>query len=320
MHFGYAYTKEEIEHVRRVGRVVQCDRADVEKEIVDADVIVPLMTPITREVLLKCAKAKLVIQFGAGIEMIDLQAAADLGIYVSNIPSKDTGNAESCAEMCLFLVLALLRKIKQMEQSILRRELGVPIGNMLKNSQVCVIGFGNIAKALIPRLKAFEVYISVLRRSTSWSEEDTAIQKMLVDVGQVLSEDDLRRIVGKADVIFLTCSLNKSSENIVNGRFISYCKTGVKIINVARGGLLEYQPVLNALESGKIGGLGLDVQFEEPFDSNDPIAKYENVYLTPHIAGVTETSYRNMAKIVCKESIKVILGGEQPSITIDACQ
>ncbi len=320
MHFGYAYTKEEIEQVKRVGRVVQCDRADVEREIVNADVIVPLMTPITREMLLKCTKAKLLIQFGAGIEGIDLQAAADLGIYVSNIPSKDTGNAESCAEMCLFLALALLRKIRQMEQSILSRELGVPIGNMLKNSQVCVIGFGNIAKALIPRLKAFEVYISVLRRSTLWSEEDAATRKMLVDVGQVDVGQDLRRIVGKADIIFLTCPLNKSSENIVNERLISYCKIGVKIINVARGGLLEYQPVLDGLESGKIGGLGLDVQFEEPFDPNDPITKYDNVYLTPHVAGVTETSYRNMAKVVCEESIKVILSGEQPSITINAGQ
>ena len=319
MHFGYAYTKEEIEHVHGIGRVVQCDRTDLEKEIVDADVIVPLMMPITRDVLLKCTRAKLIIQYGAGIEGIDMAAASDLGIYVSNIPSKDTGNAESCAEMCIFLALALLRKITRMGHSIAHRQLGVPIGCMLKHSQACVVGFGNIAKALIPLLDAFDVRMSVLRRSAVWSGEDRTFLELLTDTGQVCKESDLKRILGKADLIFLTCSLNQSSAHIVNDLFLSYCKEGVRIVNVARGGLLEYEAVLRGLQSGKIGGLGLDVQFQEPFDPSDPINAYDNVYLTPHVAGVTETSYRNMAKIVCSESKKVVIDGERPTITLNAC-
>lgn len=317
MHFGFAFTKQEVEAIHRVGRVIQCDREDVEKEMIDADVIVPLMTPITGEMLLKCTKAKLIIQFGAGIEGIDLSAATDRGIFVSNIPSKDTGNADSCAEMCVFLVLALLRKVKLMEQSIMRQHLGVPLGCMLQNSHVCVIGFGNIAKALIPRLAAFQVTISVLRKNLVWSEEDIPFQEKLVDVGDALNQGDLERILSKTDIIFLTCSLNKSSENMVNTQFLSHCKKGVKIINVARGGLLDYESIMNGLQSGKIGGLGLDVQFQEPFDPADPITKYDNVFLTPHVAGVTETSYRTMAKIVCEESIKVVISGERPTISLN---
>lgn len=317
MHFGFLYTKEEIEDIHRVGRVIQCDRADIEKEIVDSDVIVPLMTPLTREILQKCTRAKLIIQYGAGVEGVDMQAATDLGIFVSNIPSKDTGNAESCAEMCIFLALAVLRKINTMAQSIARKHLGVPIGCMLKNSNICIVGFGNIAKALISRLEPFQVHMSILRRAVVWSEEDSCFRTLLCDVGEVWNHKDMERILSKCDLIFLTCSLNKSSENMVNEKFLSYCKEGVKLVNVARGGLLDYQSMIAGLESGKIGGLGLDVQFQEPFDPCDPIAKYDNVYLTPHVAGVTETSYRNMAKIVYKEATKVVLAGERPAIVLN---
>ena len=72
---------------------------------------------------------------------------------------------------------------------------------------------------------------------------------------------------------------------------------GALLVNIARGGLLDYEAVLNHLKSGHLGGLGIDVAWTEPFDPDDPILKFKNVIITPHVAGVTEHSYRFMAKV-----------------------
>jgi phosphoglycerate dehydrogenase-like enzyme len=75
-------------------------------------------------------------------------------------------------------------------------------------------------------------------------------------------------------------------------------KKGALLVNIARGGLINYESAFQNLESGHLGGLGIDVAWSEPFDPNDPILKFKNVIITPHVAGVTEYSYRSMAKIV----------------------
>jgi phosphoglycerate dehydrogenase-like enzyme len=105
---------------------------------------------------------------------------------------------------------------------------------------------------------------------------------------------------------------------MINAKFLNYCKKDkVYIVNVARGGLLDYDAVLAGLDSGKVGGCGLDVQFYEPFDPEDPFATHPNVYLTPHVAGVTETSYRAMAKVVAEE-VRRVARGERPTIQLNS--
>lgn len=86
----------------------------------------------------------------------------------------------------------------------------------------------------------------------------------------------------------------------------------MKIINISRGSLFDNDSVLQHLRDGKIGGLGLDVYYPEPIDPMHEILKFDNVVLTPHIAGVTESSYREMAKIIAKEVLR-IQAGEEPS-------
>eukprot|EP00889_Picochlorum_renovo_P005008 jgi/Picre1/32038/NNA_007386.t1 len=313
MYFGFAYTKEEVER-RRLGTVVQCDRDKLSQEIVDADVIVPLMCRITKDLIDKASRAKLIIQYGAGVEGIDIEYASAKGIYVSNIASGDTGNAESCAEMVVFLLLGCLRRVNQMQRAFREKRLGVPIGDMLKGKSVCIIGFGNIAKALVPRLAPFGVDMFALRRHVGKFDEND--MDILKDVGEVGREEDMRRILGKSDIIVFTCSLNPSNQGMMNREFLSMCATPVMIVNVARGGLLDYDAVVEGLASEKIRALGIDVQFEEPFDPDDPVATHEAVYCTPHVAGVTQTSYRNMARIVADEAEKVVLKGQEPSVIV----
>lgn len=113
MDWGYQFTRGELEQDEDV-RVVQCE--NVAAELKDTDFVVPLMTPLTADLLNEAPNLMLILQYGAGVEGVDIEAATKLGIWVSNIPSAGTGNSVSCAEMAIFLILATLRNINAMQQ------------------------------------------------------------------------------------------------------------------------------------------------------------------------------------------------------------
>lgn len=320
MHYGFEFTREEARksHPDTID-VIQCDRSDVATYIQDVDVVVPLMTDVTRDLLHKAKRLKLVIQYGAGVEKIDREAATELGIYVSNIPSKDTGNAASCSEMAILLMLACLRKWKEMQESIQQERLGVPVGEMLYGKTVLVIGFGNIAKNLVVRLSCFGVRTYVIRRQASDHNsivDDAMHMHATRCVDKMGTWDDSKVVLAEADIIVLACASNETNRDMVDKEFLEQCKDGVVLVNVSRGQLMHYEDITYGLQSGKIGGLGLDVQFWEPFDPEDPIAKHPSVVLTPHVAGVTTVSYRNMAKIVVEETMR-IRNKQSPSIQLN---
>jgi len=344
LHYSFKFTHDELQRDPEIS-VIQCASEDVKEELADADVAIPLMTALTAEIIQNAPKLKLILQYGVGVEGVDIATATKLGIFVSNIPSAGTGNSTSCAEMAIFLSLALLRNINGMATSIATKQLGVPLGGMLHGKNVLVIGFGNIARELIPRLSAFGAVVTALRRSNTWSSSNKITTRSLVNGQQKLRSDisngdddkamaltqhaeslladkgtwpqDSSRLASTADIIILTCVQDSTTRGMINTEFLEKCRTGVRIINVARGGLLEYDAVLAGLNSGKIGGCGLDVQFWEPFDPDDPLAIHPNVYLTPHLAGVTTTSYKSMARIVAEE-VRRVFQGERPTIQVNS--
>ena len=189
---------------------------------------------------------------------------------------------------------------------------------MLEGRRILILGFGNIAKELIIRLVPFGVTLSALRRSSTWGTHSNELsekaESLLIDKGTW--PEDTARLASMADIIVVTCKQDASNAGMINKDFLKSCKNGVRIVNVARGGLLDYDSVLEGLNRGKIGGMGLDVQFWEPFDPEDPIAQHEGVYLTPHVAGVTDRSYKKMAEIVAKE-VKRIRDGLKPTVMLN---
>jgi phosphoglycerate dehydrogenase-like enzyme len=107
---------------------------------------------------------------------------------------------------------------------------------------------------------------------------------------------------GEADLVILTCTLHAGTRGLVNARFLAAMRPGAHLVNVARGGLLDYDAVRSALESGALGGLGADVAWSEPWDPSDPVAAHPRVIMTPHVAGVTDVSYSAMARVVAEEA------------------
>ncbi|GLT82046.1 hypothetical protein SLE2022_004600 [Rubroshorea leprosula] len=258
---------------------------------------------------------KLILQFGVGLEGVDVDAATKHGIKVARIPGDATGNAVSCAEMAIYLMLGLLRKQKEIQISIEEKMLGEPVGETLLGKTVFIMGFGNIGIELAKRLRPFGVKIIATKRRWS-SNSEVPLQSSANGITDDLvdekgSHEDLHRFASNADIVVCCLILNKETAGIVNKSFISSMRKGALLVNIARGGLLDYEAVAQHLQSDHLGGLGIDVAWTEPFDPSDPILKFNNVLITPHVAGVTEHSYRSMAKIVGDVALQIHAGSTQ---------
>ncbi|KAL5719373.1 hypothetical protein ACHQM5_012162 [Ranunculus cassubicifolius] len=259
------------------------------------------------DIISRATKMKLIMQFGVGLEGVDVEAATKQGIKVAKIPGNISGNSASCAEMAIYLILGLLRNHSEMLISIKQRRLGEPIGETLLGKKVFIMGFGNIGIDLAKRLRPFDVTILATKRSwTSKSPNGDDEVDLLVD--KKGGPEDIYGFAKEADIVVICLSLNNETAGIINEKFVSCMKKGALLVNIARGGLLDYNAVYNGLDSGHLGGLGIDVAWTEPFDPDDDILKFGNVIITPHVAGVTEYAYRTMAKVVGDTALELHAG------------
>ncbi|KAI3921199.1 hypothetical protein MKW98_012769 [Papaver atlanticum] len=267
----------------------------------------------------RATQMKLIMQFGVGLEGVDVKAATDCGIKVARIPGNVTGNSASCAEMAIYLMLGLLRQQKEMENVVKQKRLGEPAAGTLLGKTVFIMGFGNIGIDLAKRLRPFGVKILAAKRSWRLKSRDScqsngspALGTERDDIGGLVDKkggpEDLYDFAQEADIVVTCLLMNSETAGIVDKKFVSAMKKGALLVNIARGGLLDYDAVKSNLESGHLGGLGIDVAWTEPFDPDDPILKLQNVLITPHVAGVTEYSYRSMAKVAGDTALELHAG------------
>lgn len=284
---------------------------EVADKIENYDLCVVRMMHIDSSVIARAKRLKLLMQFGVGLEGVDIDSATKAGIKVARIPGDTSGNALSCAEHAIYLILALLRNQKEMESCVQKMQAGVPIGQSLFGKTVFILGYGNIGKELALRLKAFGVHILATKRSWKLADATNGVTDLVDEKG---GSEQVLDFASKSDIVVTCCSLTPETAGIINAKFLSALKKGAYLVNVARGGLLDYKAVKAALEADYLGGLGMDVAWFEPFDPADPILQHSNVILTPHIAGVTELSYRNMAKVIANAALHIQAGRDMVSI------
>ncbi|GJX46225.1 hydroxypyruvate reductase isoform X1, partial [Tanacetum coccineum] len=296
------YTKEYLQNYPSI----QVDNLPIDSVpdlIGNYDICVVKSMRLNSDVIARATRMKVIMQYGVGLEGVDVTAATNHGIKVARIPSGLTGNAASCAEMAIYFMLGLLRKQNEMHIAVREKKVGEPIGDTLLGKTVFIMGFGNIGIELSKRLRPFGVKILATKRN--WASYDLNLMdssgEHLVD--EKGSHEDRFEFAKKSDIV----------AGIINKQFISSMRKGGLLVNIARGGLLDYEAVHNGLKSGHLGGLGIDVAWTEPFDPDDPILKFPNVLLTPHVAGVTECSYRSMAKNHGEHLIRRFAGrGNEP--------
>ncbi len=268
------------------------------------DILIPTMTPIYRKVLKSADRLRLVQQCGAGIEGVDLDTAREMKIWVANVPTDDSGNADSVAELGIYLMIGLARDFRGMARSFSQRRMGEPQGRALKGMTVGIVGLGGIGKALIRRLRPFGVHLIGIKRTHPEKARDE------LGLDWVGRPNDLPQLLGRSDFVVLCLPVTPESIHLMGEKNFSHMKADGYLINLSRGALVERGALLNALSSRKIAGAGLDVFWEEPPDPDDPIFAY-NVLATPHIAGSTDVSMSGIVLAVV-ENIRRVERGQAP--------
>lgn len=287
--------------------IFECDHTDVVSAAQDADVLIPIMTTIPPAALAS-PRLKLVQQYGVGLDGVDIPAATASGVWVANIPSVGSGNAESVAELAIGLMIMVTRNIPVAFERFNERRFGQPMGQALWRSTVAILGYGGIGEEIARRLAGFEVELIAISRSGPTGSRP---RDPRVPLAQHVAAGDAHAVLGRADHVVVAAPATPENLGLVDARMIAAMKRGVTIVNIARGPVIEYQALLDGLRSGQVAGAGLDVFWQEPFDPTDPLLA-ENVIATPHIAGVTSTSLNGIgAKVVA--NIRTLERGEIPA-------
>src|SRR6201990_1394069 len=252
-------------------------------------------TKATAKIIDKAKKLKVIGRAGIGVDNVEIPAATAKGIIVMNTPF---GNSITTAEHAITLMLALAREIPQADASTQagkwekNRFMGVEITGKVLG----VVGCGNIGsivadRALGLRMKviAFDPFLSPERA------KDIGVEKV-----------DLDDLLKRADFITLHTPLTEKTKNIIDAAAIAKMKKGVRIINCARGGLVDEQALRAALDSGQVAGAAFDVFSEEPATAN-PLFNHPNVVCTPHLGAATSEAQENVALQVAEQMSDYLL-------------
>jgi phosphoglycerate dehydrogenase-like enzyme len=287
--------------------VLECSPAEVPDFARTVEVLVPLVVPVGERALAS-PRLRLVQQFGAGLDGVDVEAASAHGVYVANVPSGETANADSVAELAVLLVLALARRLPQALENVRAGRLGTPVGTTLKGKTVLIVGFGDIGRAVARRLRPFGVrLLAVSRRGPRGAETEADLH---------VPTSSFQATLPQADFVVVATPLGPATEGLVGAEAFASMKRGAFLVNVARGAVVDREALLEALASGRLGGAGLDVFWQEPPDPADPIFSHA-VIATPHIGGATDLSLREIAAAVAA-NVNRLRHGEVPRNCVNA--
>ncbi len=268
------------------------------------DVLIPTMTAVTHDILQDCDRLKLIQQCGSGLELVDIAAAVNNNIRVANVPTDISGNADSVAEIGIYMMIGLSRNAQELARSLADKKMGVPQGRALFGRTVGLVGLGGIARALIKRLKTFDVKLIGIKRH----DPQAAMQELGLE--WVGTADELPRLLQRSDFVMLCLPVTADSSSLINRNTLKHMKNDAFLINLSRGGLVVRKDLEEALASGQIAGAGLDVFWEEPPDPEDPVFSH-NVMATPHIAGSTDNAMQGIVAQVAA-NIRRVAENKEP--------
>ena len=255
------------------------------------DVLIPTMCRVTGELLDTADRLRLIQQCGSGLEGVDIAAARKRGIRVANVPTDISGNADSVAELGIYMMIGLSRDVRKMAKCLNSRQMGEPKGRALGGKTVGLVGLGGIGKALIKRLRAFDVRLIGMKRD---NREQAEKELGLEWVG---GPDDLAELLNRSDYVMLCLPCTPASFHLINRNSLLQMKPDAFLINLSRGGLVDRDALRDALADGRIAGAGLDVFWEEPPAPDDPIFSF-NVLATPHVAACTDVAMQGIVSAV----------------------
>ena len=258
----------------------------------------------TRSLMAACKQLKVVGRHGAGLDIVDLDAATDLGVSVVHAPGS---NSNSVAEHAIMLMLASAKQAVVVDKRTRLADWGKSRTQGLLEMHgrtLGIIGVGNIGRrvakiagAMGMRVIGYDKYVP-----------DDEVRNRGVE-----PMPDMASVLRQADVVTCHTPLTKETRHMIDAEAIAQMKPGVIFINTSRGPVQDEEALRVALEGGKIRAAGIDVFEEEPVSSDSRLLQLDNVIVSPHIAGVTEETMRGIAMQVTAEMLRV-LRGEKPHV------
>ena len=276
------------------------DPAALKEALKEADgIAIRSGTTLTADVLDGQTRLKAIVRAGVGVDNIDVPAATKQGIVVMNTPG---GNTISTAEQTMALMLAVSRNTAKADASLKagKWDRNALTGVQLEGKTLGVVGLGRVGLAVAQRALGFEM--KVLGYDPLLSAEKA--QEHGVEFVPKL--DDLWP---HCDYITLHTPLTPETRHVVSAKAIESMKPGVRIINCARGGLIDDAALLEALNSGKVAGAAIDVFEAEPPPAGDPIVAHPKTVVTPHLGASTEEA-QEKAGLAVARSVRLALSGE----------
>ncbi len=237
----------------------------------------------TARVLEACApRLKVISKWGTGIDSIDQEAAARLGIMVGRTPNAFT---LPVADTVFGYMLAFARRLPWMDRAMKEGVWQKIPGRSLSESTLGVVGVGNIGKAVIRRARAFGMHIlgnDIIEIAPDFIRENEVTMTTLED------------LLARSDFVSLNCDLNPTSYHLINERTLALMKPNAVLINTARGPVVDEKALVRALQEGWIGGAGLDVFEVEPLPADSPLRRLDNVMLAPHNANSSPMAWERV--------------------------
>jgi len=254
------------------------------------------VVPMTAYVLEHAPDLKVVSAHGVGVDHIDLDAAARLGITITNCPG---ANAASVSDLTIGLMIAIARNIPGVERELRQGAWGRHHGSELFQKTLGIIGLGNIGLGVAKRAMGFDMKVLVHDPYVS------IVPKELPEIQLVSFENIIRR----ADFVSLHAPLNDDTRNIIGPKELAAMKPGAYLINTARGGLVDEQALFNALTTREIAGAAFDCFVDEPL-TGSPLLGLDNIVVTPHIGAHTKEAIERVGVVAAQNVINSLKGQE----------
>lgn len=263
---------------------------DVITLLAEADAAITLLSdPLTRRVLEANPNLRMIANYAVGYDNVDVEAARELGIVVTNTPGVLT---EATADLTMALVLAMMRRLVEGDAEV--RETGQCVweplhllGTSLQGKRLGILGMGRIGTAVAHRAQAFGMDVAGVKRGESIDE-----------------------LLATSDVLSIHAPLTKDTRHLIDAAALGRMKRGSFLVNTSRGAIVDEEALCDALDAGQLRGAALDVYEHEP-DVNPRLLRTKNVVVAPHIGSATEETRAAMARIAATD-VHRFLRGQQP--------
>lgn len=258
--------------------------------------------PITRRMIDSAPELKIISNYGAGYDRIDVQAASERGVPVTNIPDATAG---ATAELAMALILAVRRRVSELDRELRSGQperlfgMGRYMARSLQGATLGIVGMGHIGQALCRMAQAMGMRVLYFNRHT-----------LPPELSQGAAYRTLDELLAESDVVSLHCPLTEQTRGLIGAGQLALMKPGASLINTSRGAVVDTEALIEALVSGKLHSAGLDVFPDEPHVPQQLLA-LDNVVLTPHVGTNTVEDRDRMAE-ACAQRILEALSGRRP--------